>query len=104
MLNSKFLLTITTEQQFDDIAEQLRTELFAHNKAKFSADKVCLNYFSDSEKLTLKNFSSGNVYVHSFNTTQVMGINPAKPQNKYFQQKKLRLKIMQILCKIEIIG
>lgn len=91
MLNSKFLLTITTEQQFDDIAEQLRTELFAHNKAKFSADKVCLNYFSDSEKLTLKNFSTGNVYVHSFNTTQVMGINPAKPQNKYFQQKKIKI-------------
>lgn len=91
MLNSNFLLTITTEQQFDDIAWQLRTELSARNTNKFSADKVCLNYFDDTEKLTLKNFISGNVYVHSFNTGQVVGINPAKPQNKYFQQKKIKI-------------
>lgn len=91
MLKTEDLMTITTQQQFDDVAEELRTELFAHNKVKFSADKVCLNYFSDTEKLTLKNFKTGYTFIHSFNSTKVITEQEPKPQNKYFQQKRIKI-------------
>lgn len=84
-------MTITTQQQFDEVAEVLKTELFAQNKVKFSADKVCLNYFSDTEKLTLKNFKTGYTFIHSFNSTKALVAYDTKPQNKYFRQKKIKI-------------
>lgn len=95
LFDIKSLISISNQDHFDQLAEQLKTDLLAADQQKFVADKVCLNYFADTDKLTLKNFVTGSKFTHTFNN-QNHDTNHVKPlENKYFRNKKININSYQ---------
>ncbi len=78
------LAVIKDNSQFDLIAGELK-ELM-NNQPVIHTDGYSLNYFSDTDKLVLKNYKNDDVFTHSFNSQK-----SGEFVNRYFQTKKINI-------------
>ena len=76
------LASITDNQQFDDLADELKTMM--DDKTVIHTDGYSLNYFGDTDKLVLKSHKNDDVFTHSFKTEK-----SGEFVNRYFQNKKI---------------